>query len=66
MGLAIVNKNFVTAELFEIQDFPAIVTPPVPLILKMLPSYFNKRCVNRPNRLTSTDKTCRAIKFIYK
>ncbi len=65
--LAIKNKNFVTAELYETQDFPAINRRlPVPLILKVLPSYFNKKCVNRPNRLTSTDKTCRAIKFIYK
>ena len=66
--LALKYNSCVKAELYETQDYPAINRRlPVPWLLKLYPSYIQKkRCLNRPNRKTDSDKSCRAIKFIFK
>ena len=57
-------KSFAKAELFQISDYPAINRRiVVPWILKIHPYYFNKRCVNKPNRKVFSDTLCQRIKF---
>ncbi len=57
-------KSYAKAELFQISDYPAINRRIiVPWILKFYPYYFNKKCVNRPNRKVSSDTLCQGIKF---
>ena len=51
-------------ELFQVSDYPAINRRiAVPWILKLHPYYFNKRCVNKPNRKAFSDTLCQGIKF---
>jgi len=63
--LAVKSSSKVNAELYEIQNFPAINRRlPVPFLLKFYPYYIKKGCLNRPNKKVESDTTCRAIKLI--
>ncbi len=62
--LAIKNKMASKIELYDVENFPSINRRfVVPKILSFYPSYYKKKCINRPNRKKPSDTSCRAIKF---